>query len=363
VLVVAIGVGALADDRGRLYGETFVAVLALAVVYAVVALALALAGRAAPPAVFGVLDVGLLVILAHASGGAVSQVRFAFFAVPFLAAMLFAPAATALTSAAVVAGYVTLALTLPSGDVDRQLVFVETIYLSWAGIAAVLLSALLTRRARAINELADVRGRLVAELLDAEDRERRRLADWLHDGAVQNLIVVGQDLHDVERGDRRALARAREVVAATIGELRRGLVALHPGVAAGSGLARALEVMAQSVAHGAAHADVAVDAGAEGPHDQLLLSVARELLTNVTKHAGAHTVRVRVRREPRAVVLEVADDGRGFDPARRAGAVAGGHIGLASVAQRVESEGGRFEVDSRPGAGTRVRVEIPAPRR
>ena len=102
-----------------------------------------------------------------------------------------------------------------------------------------------------------------------------------------------------------------------------------------------------------------VEADAEGVHDQLLLSVARELLINVVKHADATRVGLSVSRHQDAVVLQIVDDGRGFDLARRAEAVAPGHVGLASSVERVESLGGRLEIESAPGHGTRVRAELP----
>ena len=262
---------------------------------------LAIRLRRRPSYAYALLDLALLATLAHTSGGAFSEVRFAFFAIPVLAAMLFGPGATAVTSAAVVTTYLTLALTHPSSDVaqDQQLVFVEVIYLGWTAVAAVLLSGVLTRRAETIANLARTRGRLMVEVLDAEDRERARLANWLHDGAVQNLIVVGQDLGDAERGDLKALPRAREVVGSTVSQLRNVLVELHPGVVAQGGLAPALQIMAEAQARRAAfQVDVTVETAAEDTHDELLLSVAQELLLNVVKHAEANHVQLFVPSSP-----------------------------------------------------------------
>jgi two-component system NarL family sensor kinase len=360
-LVVAIGIGALIDVRSGLYHAAFFVALAATALFATTALMLTVRQQRRATYAYTVIDLVLLTALAHSSGGADSEVRFAFFAIPVLAAMLFGARATAVASIAVLAIYLTLALTYGASTAteERQLVFVELVYLGWVAVAASLLSAVLTRRAETIAALARARGRLMVEVLEAEDRQRRRLANWLHDGAVQDLIVVGQDLGDAERGDASGLRRAREVVRSTIAQLRNVLVDLHPGVA-GAGLAPALQVMGDAQARQAAF-DVAVtvEADAEGVHDQLLLSVARELLVNVVKHADARHVELSVRRREDAVVLEIHDDGRGFDPARRADALAQGHIGLASSVERVESVGGRLEVDSAPGHGTRVRAELP----
>ena len=361
-LVVAVGVGAVVDDRPDLYHAAFFLTLAAMAVYAATALVVAVRLRRRPSYAYAVVDLALLAALAHASGGAFSEVRFAFFAIPVLAAMLFGARATAAICAAAVLTYLSLGLTGSSGGAaqEHQVVFVELVYLVWAAIAAVLLSRVLTRRSETIAGLSRTRGRLMVEVLDAEDRERRRLANWLHDGAVQNLIVVGQDLAEAERGDLTTVRRAREVVRSTVSQLRNVLVDLHPGVA-GGGLAPALQVMGDAQARQAGfEVDVAVEPGVEGVHDQLLLSVARESLINVVKHADAMKVELSVSRRERGVVLEIRDDGRGFDVARRSDVVAEGHIGLASCAERVESVGGRLEIDSAPGQGTCVRAELPS---
>ena len=306
-LVLAIGVGAWIDDRPDLYHAAFFLTLAATAAYATTALVLTVRLQRRASYGYTVMDLALLTALAHSSGGAFSEVRFAFFAIPVLAAMLLGTRATAAASVAVVAIYLTLALSTDSSVAaeERQLVFVELVYLGWVAVASALLSAVLTRRAKTIAALARARGRLMVEVLEAEDRQRRRLANWLHDGAVQDLIVVGQDLGDAERGDAGGLARAREIVRSTISQLRNALVDLHPGVA-GAGLAPALQVMSDAQARQAAFdVDVSVEADAEGVYDQLLLSVARELLINVVKHADATHVELSVSRRRDAVVLQI----------------------------------------------------------
>jgi two-component system, NarL family, sensor kinase len=360
-LVAAIGIGALIDDRPAQYQTTFYVVLIAAAAAAAAALAFPTRGRRSLYVSAG-LDLIVLATLAHSSGGAASEVRFAFFAIPVLAAMLLRPRATLIMSIAVVTTYVTLAVTQPRDVVtqDQKLSYVELVYLAWAALAAVLLSRVMTRRAETIAELARARGRLMVDVLDAEDRERKRLANWLHDGPVQDLLVAGQDLGEAEGGDPSALQRARRILRDTIPHLRNVLIDLHPGLLTSAGLAPALLALATAQArHASFGIDVSVGEAAEGLHDQLLLSLARELLTNVDKHAQAKEVRISVRRQADEILLEVSDDGRGFDLARRAEAVTDGHIGLASSAERVESLGGRLDIQSSPGQGTRVLVAIP----
>jgi two-component system NarL family sensor kinase len=127
------------------------------------------------------------------------------------------------------------------------------------------------------------------------------------------------------------------------------------------GLESALHAVAeQQGGAGGFETAVTVDPSAAGVHDELLLSLARELLENTAQHASATRADVAIRTEPSGVVLSVADDGAGFPPGRLDAALAGGAIGVASCRERVEAVGGTFTVRSQPGAGTRAEARIPA---
>ena len=224
--------------------------------------------------------------------------------------------------------------------------------------------AALDDRNREIAELAAARGRLVVEALAAEDRERARLAETIHDHALQNLLAVRQDLVDAERRpeERQELvAGARQLVEETARSLRDLISSVHPVTLRHGGLETALTSLAESHARrGGFEAEVVVAEGVAGDHDALLLRIAGELLTNVEKHAQASRVDVSARRDGERIVLQVEDDGLGMDPRRGLDAVRAGHIGLASASERVKALGGSFRVSSTPGEGTRVRVELPA---
>jgi two-component system NarL family sensor kinase len=157
------------------------------------------------------------------------------------------------------------------------------------------------------------------------------------------------------------LSYAREGVERAVALLREAVHALHPVVLQHGGLEAAMQAAAdQAARQGGFRAEVTVDAAATGLRDELLMSLARELLTNCAKHAQAHTVRVSVGRENGQLLLEVADDGDGLDTADVAAAPLNGHIGLASLTQRVEAVGGSLDLGSAAGGrGTTVLARLP----
>jgi signal transduction histidine kinase/PAS domain-containing protein len=229
-------------------------------------------------------------------------------------------------------------------------------------VANLLAEGIERRRAAAdIAELAAARGRLVAQALDAEERARRSMSESLHDGALQDVLAAGHDLWAL--GDAPGADSAREMLRAVVARLRAVMVALHPTVLAYGGLDAALRaVAAQQAAVGGFELEVDVDPVAVGHRDELLLSVARELLTNAARHARARRVAVTLRHEDGAVVLEVADDGAGMAAGRGREALAEGHIGLATSVERVAAVGGRLTVAALPAGGTLARAVVPLAR-
>jgi PAS domain S-box-containing protein len=220
----------------------------------------------------------------------------------------------------------------------------------------------LRRRSAEITRLAAARQLIVAEALAAEDRARERISQQLHDELLQSLFVIRQDLAEAGNNPARTdlVVRARDGVHDAIRGLRATVFDIHPVVLERSGLGAAVGAVAQHhVQAGGFNIDVDIESEAAGEHARLLLSLVRELLTNVSRHAGADHAGVRVWREGEDVVLEVSDDGRGIDLAETQSALSRGHIGLASAVQRVEALNGRFELLARPGGGTTARATIP----
>jgi signal transduction histidine kinase len=227
----------------------------------------------------------------------------------------------------------------------------------------VALAVARVRTADQVAELAEVRGRLVTETVAAEERERKRLAEALHDGAMQSVVTAGYDLDAVLLGDDDPdrLRRARASIADALRQLRWTVQELHPVVLEAAGLRVALDrLCAEHAARSKADYALDMDGAAEGAHDRLLFDLARELVGNASRHAEATHVEVSVRREDGDVVLRVADDGRGMRAGSRAAALRAGHIGVASCAERVGLAGGRLDIDSAPGSGTTVTARLPA---
>jgi two-component system NarL family sensor kinase len=348
-------------EHPTLKENLFDGILAAMAVYAVLALASTYSPRGTrfSIAIYAAVDLAFICALTYYSGGAFSQLRYAFFVLPVAAVLLPRPSATAAASVAAVGAYVAVALLHPatSGRRDLEFVFAQALYLAWLGIGAVFLSYLLARRGARIAQLAESRGRLVAQAMDAEDRERRRLAEALHDEAIQNLLAARQDL---DGGTADSLSRAQIGLDRTVSQLREAIFDLYPYVLEQAGLEAALRAVAEQQGRRAGFEwTVSVSPDATGVHDHLVLAIGRELLTNAAKHSDAQRVMLAVERSGDGVVLEVVDDGRGIGADEVAKALGRGHIGLASCAERAEALDGSFRIWGEAGKGTTARVVLP----
>jgi two-component system NarL family sensor kinase len=368
-LVPVVALGEQLVDQPNPHDEAFPLVLGAFAVWAAAVLALralAARGRARPPAWLDrlepVADLAAITALTYTSGGPFSETAMAFFVLPVLAAARLRPALTAGWALGAIAAYVLLSAVHPSAAEATGRVVSQVAYLALVGAAATLVAHVLNQRDAAIARLAEQRGRLASHALTAEEGERRRLAELLHDEAVQTLSLARQELTDFRRTGRDdAFERARGAIDETMAQLRGQIFELHPYVLDHAGLEAALGAMAErSAERTGAEVTVLVDPLAARVHDELVVLLARELIENVAKHSGAAHVAVSVALDSEQLELQVRDDGRGFDPAaRRAAALRDGHIGLASAEERVRSAGGELVVASRAGAGTTVRVTLP----
>jgi two-component system NarL family sensor kinase len=366
-LVPVVLLGERLVDHPSAHTAAFPFLLAAFGVWAAALLALRVARVPTPVALDRVepfVDLAWITALTYASGGPFSETAMAFFALPVLAAARLRPRLTAGWALGAIAAFVALSAVHPTAGQSEatERMVSQVVYLAWIGAAATLVSAVLHRRDAAIARLATQRERLAAHALAAEQRERRRLAENLHDASVQTLSLARQELADFRRTGREdAFERTREALDDTLAQLRGEIFDLHPYVLDHAGLPAALRAIADRCAERlGAEITVAVDPAAAGRHDELIVVIARELLTNAVKHSGARHVVVSVAADHERIELEVRDDGAGFDPGRRELALRDGHVGLASSEQRVRSAGGEFVVTSAPGAGTVVQAVLPS---
>jgi two-component system, NarL family, sensor kinase len=309
------------------------------------------------------VDIVAISVLAVLSGGAFSHARLAFFLVPVAVAFRFRPSITAIAAVVTTAAYVIQAVAHPASSQPQAARFILTSagFLAWVGLACVLLSMLLARQIDLVTRLAESRSRLVADALSAEQRERKILAEALHDNAIQNVLSARHDVQ--EAGDalsHPALDRADDALTRTVSQLRDAVFELHPYVLEEAGLEAALRSLAQQAAGRAGfelHLDLHYQNG--HPREQLVFSAAREFLANVVRHADAKNVIVRLSEHGNGLGLVVEDDGRGFPEEWLAQRLADGHVGLASQRVRIESAGGTMDVASAPDEGTRVEIQVP----
>jgi two-component system NarL family sensor kinase len=246
-------------------------------------------------------------------------------------------------------------------------VLLRTLVIAAVGAGAVLLTTVQRSRVADIGRLAEQRTELLTQLAGLEDRQRRDLAESLHDGALQYLLGARLDLEDaVDSGDPAAFERVDKALSTSVALLRSTVAELHPAVLAQAGLAQALRDLAKNTqGRGRLVVDVTVappdDAEKHGV-DLVLYSAVRELLSNVAKHAQAQHVWIAMTRGPDGVAITVTDDGRGVRPGEPERRLAEGHIGLSSHRLRVEAAGGRLTLEPAVPHGTAARVWIPTGR-
>lgn len=232
------------------------------------------------------------------------------------------------------------------------------------------LEAHLLGAAVALRERVAEGERLAGRLLTAQDEERRRLGRDLHDGVGQLLVVLGLNMArlgalcaDAPPTVADTIADSRALLDQCAREVRTLAYLLHPPTLDETGLSSALRGYLDGFAKRsgmAVESDVARRFARLDPAaDTALFRVLQECLSNIVRHSGARTVRVRLAREASVVVLEVADDGRGFRPPAPFAPLAGlTGVGIPGMRERLRHLGGQLRIDS-GRHGTTIRASLP----
>jgi signal transduction histidine kinase len=204
----------------------------------------------------------------------------------------------------------------------------------------------------------------------AQEEERKRMARELHDEASQNVVVIRRSLAalrtslDDDHPAAAELGELSELAGQTIAGMRRFSRDLRPPTLDELGLASALDQLVTQVRERSA---LTAELRVNGPSRRLpietelaVFRIGQAALHNVERHAAAAMVSVELTFKPGTVRLVLTDDGCGFRPPQNLGALPeAGKLGLIGMQERAQLVGGALQINSRPGAGTTVLLEVP----
>src|SRR3990172_1045963 len=243
---------------------------------------------------------------------------------------------------------------------------------SVGGIAEIRqLQASLTGMAQGIRAAQEALQSYIGSITLAQEEERRRLARELHDSTIQDLIALDHRIQLIQQQTQSAakespdgLEGLRPDINRSIQELRRLTGALRPIFLEDLGLVPALEMLVKD-----ARRDLGVEASFQldgqprrlSPEAELaIFRIVQEALNNVGRHAEAGQANVRLIFDQETVRVQVQDHGKGFEPPAGITELAsGGHYGLLGMHERAQLVGAKLSLDSAPGGGTRISVELP----
>ncbi|MCW2803758.1 MAG: hypothetical protein JWN06_1975 [Propionibacteriaceae bacterium] len=239
-------------------------------------------------------------------------------------------------------------------------------------ILVVLLLPLLWRLLDRLSRFQSQREALLERAVEASSEERRRIAATLHDGVVQELaatsfVVSGAALRAESAGQTalaQSLTTAADTVRTSIGGLRSLLVDIYPPSLNATGLATALGDLVASLRTRNIDVRLTLPDGPTGlgkDGERLVFRIAQECLRNAARHAQADTVLLELRSVGNKVVLDVIDDGIGFDAEAAVTRPAEGHFGLRLMADATAQAHGQLRVRSAPGEGTHWQLRVPTP--
>ncbi|WP_077087723.1 sensor histidine kinase [Mycobacterium rhizamassiliense] len=217
------------------------------------------------------------------------------------------------------------------------------------------------RHTRSIAGLSALREELLAQTMTASDVLQRRISESIHDGPLQDVLAVRQELVELKHafpGDER-VERALAGLQTASQSLRQATFELHPAVLEQAGLGAAVQELASyTQRRSGIEVSTDIDYPIRDENDRIVFGVVRELLSNIVHHSKAKHASVTLGVNEHKCVLDVTDDGVGFDADTMARRLGEGHIGLESHRTRVDAAGGVFLILDEP-VGSHICVEMP----
>jgi len=213
-----------------------------------------------------------------------------------------------------------------------------------------------------LQKVDDQRRRLLSHVVRAQEDERTRIANDIHDDPLQKLVAAKMQTELVQRshGELDELQTISDTIRSCISSLRLLLFDLRPPILDDEGVGPAIRYVLEQW-----DADLAFDVRDELLREipvetrAILYRIAHEALSNARKHAQATRLDVELKASGDGYLMRISDDGVGFDPLE-VGTTKPGHLGLATMRERAEIAGGRIDLHSLPGAGTVLKVWMPA---
>lgn len=319
----------------------------------------------------------LVAVTAGWAALALSSPRFVWLAFPlFFAYLHLLPLAVALPGVVVLTAAAIATASWHAGGLTAAQVIGPSIGAAVATLMALVYKALYAeseQRRLLIDDLVGTRTKLIrVESESARLAERERLAREIHDTLAQGMSSIilllraaRRDLADRPEEAERRITEAERAAQENLEEARNFVRALAPPALRHSTLTAALRGLSDSAAAGTPTKVRFEVAGTPVPlpadYDLALLRIAQGALGNVSRHSGAERAGVTLTYLEDMVVLDIVDDGRGFDPAQTPTGTAGTGYGLRAMRDRVTALGGGLTVESAPGEGTAVAATLPLP--
>jgi len=208
----------------------------------------------------------------------------------------------------------------------------------------------------------------IGAITEAQEEERRRLARELHDDTLQSIIALKQRVqlaqkNATDEASQKSMMELETIAEQTIENLRRTTRALRPIYLEDLGLVTALEMLTRETESGSGVKVTFRKQGNEkrmaAPVELALYRMAQEALSNVSRHARASQANLSIRYQDEAVEMEISDNGVGFQaPTTPADFAPSGHFGLLGMYERADLIGAKLAINSSPGKGTRLTVQL-----